>query len=110
MDGIFEADLLNTVLKTIAMLFIVLGLLVLVLYFVKRFLLLKQKSKGTLPIKVLSSLHLSQKERIEIIEVSGEKIVLGITPGSISFLTKINCSGGDNRAINENGKYRDIME
>lgn len=85
-----EADLINTGIKTIAMLFIVLGFLVLTLILMKKYLLPKQKVKGDIIIKVLSSLHISPKERIEVIEVSGKRIVLGITPGRINFLTKLD--------------------
>ena len=82
-------DLVNTGIKTLAMLFLVLGLLVFVLYFMKRYLFKGRNPKGNILIKVVSSLHLSPKERIEVIEVSGERIVLGITPGNIRFLTKL---------------------
>lgn len=91
MNGIFE---LNTIIKTAVMLFIVLGLLVLVLYLMKRFLFLRREAKGDLAIKVLSSLHLSSKERIEVIEISGKRIVLGIAPGSISYIAELNDSNG----------------
>jgi flagellar protein FliO/FliZ len=84
-----EPELINTGLKTIAMLFIVLGVLIFVLYIMKKFMLPKKIGKGELIVKVVSSLHLSPKERIEVIEISGERIVVGITPGSINFLTKI---------------------
>ena len=85
-------DFLGTGIKTMAMLFLVLGFLVFVLYFMKRFLYKGRDSKGNVFIKVVSSLHLSPKERIEVIDVSGERIVLGITPGNINFLTKIGPS------------------
>ena len=88
-------NLITTGLKTLAMLSIVLGVLMVVLYFVKRLIVFKRRIKGDLFIKVLSSFHLSPKERIEVIEVSGERIVLGITPGNISFLTKIRSVHGD---------------
>ena len=90
-----ELNLIGTGLRTVAMLSIVLGLLVLVLYLMKRFLFINRGAKGDLLIKILSSLHLSPKERIEIIEVSGERLVLGITPGSITFLTKLNDVPGE---------------
>ena len=106
----FEFDIISTGLKTIAMLFIVLGLLVLVLYFIKRVFFPKARTKGDLFIKVLSSLHLSPKERVEVIEISGERIVLGITPGNISFLTKLNSLGGNSRAINSKVKDNEIKE
>lgn len=83
-------DLINTGLKTMAMLFIVLGFLILVLYLVKKFILPKGKAKGDMLIKVLSTLHLSSKQRVEVIEISGEKLVLGVAPGSISLLTKLS--------------------
>ena len=96
-------DLINTGLKTMAMLFIVLGFLILILYLVKKFILPKGKAQGDMLIKVLSTLHLSPKERVEVIEISGEKIVLGVTPGSISFLTKLSDIKPDHRVSDENG-------
>lgn len=96
-------DLINTGLKTMAMLFIVLGFLILVFYLAKKFILPKGKAKGDLLIKVLSTLHLSPKERVEVIEILGEKIVLGVTPGSINFLTKLSEIKQDHRAIDGKG-------
>ena len=95
MDGMSELNLISTGLRTVAMLSIVLGLLVLVLYLMKRFLFINRGPKGDLLIKILSSLHLSPKERIEVIEISGERIVLGITPGNITFLTKLEDLPGE---------------
>ena len=94
MEGIAELNLITTGLKTMGMLSIVLGLLVLILYLMKRFFVHRKGTKGELLIRTLSSSYLSPKERIEVIEVSGEQIVLGITPGRISFLTKISPAGG----------------
>ena len=110
MNGATGLNLISTGLKTVATLFLVLGLLVLVLYFMKRFLLLKRGAKGDLLIKVLSSLHLSPKQRIEVIEISGEKIVLGVTPGNISFLTKLNDLNGENEAISRERKDHEIKK
>jgi len=101
-----ELNLIGTGLRTVAMLSIVLGLLVLVLYLMKRFLFLNRGAKGDLLIKILSSLHLSPKERIEVIEVSGERIVLGITPGNITFLTKLDDLPGETgEAAGKRGDY-----
>jgi len=94
-NGMSELNLIGTGLRTVAMLSIVLGLLVLVLYLMKRFLFINRGAKGDLLIKILSSLHLSPKERIEVIEISGERIVLGITPGNITFLTKLDDLPGE---------------
>jgi flagellar biosynthetic protein FliO len=105
-----EADLINTGIKTIAMLFIVLGFLVLTLILMKKYLLPKQKVKGDIIIKVLSSLHISPKERIEVIEVSGKRIVLGITPGRINFLTKLDELNQGKNGKNVSGKEDEIKE
>jgi flagellar biosynthetic protein FliO len=94
MNEIFELNMVTTGIKTAAMLFIVLGLLILVLYLMKKFLFLKREAKGDLAIKVISSLHLSAKDRIEVIEISGERIVLGVAPGNINYLTKLSDSSG----------------
>lgn len=110
MDGMFELDLMNTGLKTAAMLFIVLGLMVLVLYAMKKFLPLRRGIKGDSFIQVLSSLHLSAKERIEVIEISGEKIVLGITPNNISFLTKLSNLNTEDKKISGEGKDLEIKD
>ena len=104
-----EPELINTGLKTMAMLFIVLGVLILVLYIMKKYMSPKGKGKGDLIIKVVSSLHLSQKERIEVIEISGERIVVGITPGNINFLTKLS-RYRERHGIKENaGKDQEII-
>ena len=94
MNVIPDMNIVGTGLKTAAMLFIVLGLMILVLYLMKRFLFRMKEAKGDLTIKVLSSLHLSAKERIEVIEISGERIVLGIAPGNIRYITKLKESNG----------------
>jgi len=94
MDGMLTMDFIGTGLKTLAMLFVVLGLLVLILYGMKRMSIARRGSEGDIRIDVLSSLYLSPKERIAVVEVTGERIVLGITPGNIRFLTRID-NGGD---------------
>lgn len=104
-----EPELINTGIKTIAMLFIVLGVLILVLYIMKKFMSPKGKGKGELIIKVVSSLHLSPKERVEVIEVSGERFVVGITPGNINFLTKLRRNQEQNGNIEYAGKDQEII-
>jgi flagellar protein FliO/FliZ len=104
-----EPELINTGLKTIAMLFIVLGVLILVLYIMKKFMSPKNKGKGELIVKVVSSLHLSPKERIDVIEISGERIVVGITPGSINFLTKLSPYKEGSGNIENAEKYQKII-
>jgi flagellar biosynthetic protein FliO len=104
-----EPELINTGLKTVAMLFIVLGVLILVLYIMKKFMSPKGKDKGDLIIKVVSSLHLSPKERVEVIEISGERIVVGIAPGNINFLTKLSRHKSGNGNIEDAEKDHKII-
>ena len=104
-----EPELLNTGLKTVAMLFIVLGVLVLVIYIMKKFMSPKGKGKGDLIIKIVSTLYLSPKERVEVIEISGERIVVGITPGNINFLTKLSRYKERNGNIGNAGENHEII-
>lgn len=87
-----QPDLWGTGLKAFAMLCIVVAILILVLFLMKRFFYLKDGSSHKHLIKILSSHHVAPKERIALIDVVGEKIVIGITPENITFLTKIEKS------------------
>ncbi len=95
-----QPDLWGTGLKTFGMLCIVVAILILVLFLVKRFLYLKDGSGHGQFIKILSSHHLTPKERIALVDVVGEKIVIGITPENITFLTKIEKSEALDRIEN----------
>lgn len=89
MHEIFSLGLFGIGLKSISILAIVLALLICVLYLIKRFVFPQSALRKDLPIKVISSLHLSPKEKIQVVEISGDKIVLGVTPNMINFLTRI---------------------
>ncbi|MFZ0483608.1 MAG: flagellar biosynthetic protein FliO [Desulfobacterales bacterium] len=104
-----DPQLMNTGIKTMAMLFIVLGVLVLVLYIMKKVMSPKGKGKGELIIKVVSSLYLSPKERVEVIEISGERIVVGITPGNINYLTKLSRYKEGDGNIEHAGKGHEVI-
>jgi len=94
---ISQPDLWGAGFKTFAMLCIVVAVLILVLFLVKRFSYLKNGFGRGQFIKILSSHHVTPKERIALIDVVGEKIVIGITPGNITFLTKIEKTEALNR-------------
>jgi flagellar protein FliO/FliZ len=89
MEGLFELNFVSTGVRTAAMLFIVLALLLITLYLFKRFSSYGRETGGEVCIRALSSLSLSTKDKIQVIEVEGEKIVIGISPGGINFITKI---------------------
>lgn len=46
-------------------------------------------AKRRAPVRVLTTTFLGNKKNLSIVEVTGEILVLGITPTSITFLTKI---------------------
>jgi len=87
-----QPDLWGTGLKTLGMLCIVVAILILVLFLMKRFFYLKDGVGHGQFIKILSSHHVTPKERIALVDVVGEKIVIGITPENITYLTKIEKS------------------
>ena len=80
----------SSVIKMVTALGIVLSLLFAVVYLVKKYLgkkigLAGQEQK----IRVLTSTYLGPKKSIALVEVAGEKIVVGVTATHISMLTKV---------------------
>ena len=98
MEGVLDLNLVSTGIRTLAMLFLVLGLLVGTLYFLHRFSMRRRLTHGEADIRLLSSLSLSTRDRIQVVEIAGEKIVLGISPGGISCITKLGNSKAENNA------------
>ncbi len=84
-----QPDLLGATLKTFATLCVVLGLLILILYLMKRFFYLRNSLGDEKLIKMIASFHLAPKARVVLIEVMGEKLVVGVSQDSIRLLTKI---------------------
>jgi len=76
----------------LAMLSIVLGCLLVVLFLVKRFFYKRNGIGQDQIIRVLSSHHVSPKGRIVLIDVAGEKLVVGVTQENITCLGKIEQS------------------
>jgi flagellar protein FliO/FliZ len=77
-------------LKSLAMLCIVLGVMIGVLYLLKRFYYSHGIINDRKLIREVSSHYLAPKERVVLIEVMGERLLLGVTPQNISYLTKID--------------------
>jgi len=67
----------------------VLACLIFVLYLIRKFMHLGTQNQDGLGIKRLGAFYLSSKERIEVVEISGERIVLGVAPGSVHYLTRL---------------------
>ena len=89
----YGPDLVGAGVKTFATLCVVLGLLILVLYLAKRFFMNRNSANSDTMFKTLSSYYLAPKARIMLIEVMGEKLVIGVSQDNIRFLKKIECAG-----------------
>jgi len=82
-------DLLTTSIKMLSALGIVLGGMLMVFYFIKRYLKRDLPGSKEKLIKVLSSTYIGVKKHISLIEVPGSVLVVGITNDNISLLSKI---------------------
>lgn len=84
---------LYLLIKAVITLVFVLGLLAASLYAVRLYMgrkgMARNGGKPFVPVKVLTTSLLGQKKNLAIVEVAGEILVLGLTPNSISFLTKV---------------------
>jgi len=94
MEGIVDVSLVGTVLKTAVMLAVVLACMIGVLYAMRRFLPLGNRHQGDLDIKRIGAFYLSPRERIEVMDISGERIVLGVAPGRINYITTLGVGNG----------------
>jgi len=84
------SDLWVTVIKSIAIMSVVLGVLITVLFLMKRFLYNRTWHSDKETIKVLASCYIAPKQRIVLIDAVGEKILIGVTPQKIDCLAKIS--------------------
>jgi flagellar protein FliO/FliZ len=69
--------------RTFSMLFLVLALLILAFYLIKKFSIVKGIKGGKDFIKVLGIHHLSPKEKLVLLDVLGDTILIGVTPSHI---------------------------
>jgi flagellar biogenesis protein FliO len=89
MEGITGFDFIGSGAKALAALCVVLALAVLVLVAMKKVVFYRQAGKKEAMIRRLSSMPLSAKERIDVVEVSGQRLVLGVAQGGISLLLRL---------------------
>jgi len=92
-SAVAAPDLWMSLLKSASVLCLVLAVLIGILYWVKRLLNTQGRHPEKGYIKMLASYHLAPKERIVLLDVLGEKVLVGITPQNISCLTKISDDG-----------------
>lgn len=99
MDGVLDntlaasqPDLLGAALKTFATLCVVLGLLIVILYLIRRLFYLKNSLNDDHLMSMIASFYLAPKTRIVLMEVMGEKLVVSVSQEGVRFLTKIESS------------------
>jgi len=83
-------DIVSTALQMLTALGVVLGGVLVVFYFMKRFFLRRDVgvSKEQL-IKVIASQYIGIKKNISMVEIPGSILVVGVSNDNISLLTKI---------------------
>jgi len=82
-------DIVSTALQMLTALGIVLGGLLVVFYFMKRFLKRDVGSSKGQVIKVIASQYIGIKKNISLVEIPGSILVVGVSNDNISLLTKI---------------------
>jgi len=100
-----QPDLYTSAVKTFSVLFILLALILIAFYLVKRFWPNGAGlSGGNQWLKVIATAPLAQKKMISLVEVAGEVIVLGLTENHITMLTKVAHEDAIRRIKNYQGK------
>ncbi|VAW34556.1 hypothetical protein MNBD_DELTA02-787 [hydrothermal vent metagenome] len=88
-------------------------------YFFKRYVFGRGRGLGrfggsNVPVKVLSRNYIESRKNIAIVDVAGEILVLGITPSSITFLTKLEepeaIEAARNTGRRSSGSFIDIFQ
>lgn len=82
-------ELWATMLKSFGMLLLVLAILILVLWLLRRYFSHPGAAGQQGVIRLLATMYVAPKERIALVDVLGEKLLIGITPQQISFLARI---------------------
>ncbi len=90
-------ELWITFVKSGATLCIVLGVLIIVLFVVKRVLQHNKIHMKQGLLQILASHYIAPKEKIMLVEVLGEKILIGVTPQNINCIAKIR--GNEMQAV-----------
>ncbi|GEM_PF-5808945 len=85
-------SLLGALFKSFSVLLVVLGTILISFWGWKKFLMFKQKKLGFHKdfIQILAVHHFSPKQMIVLVEIAGQKLVLGITPEQITTLAKLD--------------------
>jgi len=100
-----QPDLFTSAVKTFSVLFILLALILVALYLVKRFWPGGAGLSGSNQwLKVIATAPLAPKKMISLVEIAGEVVVLGLTEHHITMLTKVAHEDVIHRIKNYQGK------
>jgi len=86
-------NILSNALQMLTALGVVLGGLLIVFYFMKRFLKRDVGGSKEQLIKVIASQYVGIKKNISLVEIPGSILVVGVSNDNISLLTKIEDKG-----------------
>ncbi len=81
------ADIWGAFLRTGSVLVFVIALLLLFLYAMKRFSLISLAKSDQKQINILEVHHFSPKEKLVLVDVMNERLLLGVTPQTIRTLS-----------------------
>lgn len=110
-DGTGSPDLYASFIKMILALGILLALLFAGLFVFKRFTGKKIGIGGQNPgIKVITSAYIGPKKSIVLVDIAGERIVVGITPNHISMLARLGKEGEFGNILEEQMSLNDKVE
>lgn len=76
--------------RTFSMLFLVLAVLILVFYLIRKFSGFKGFKGGKDYIRLVCVHHLSAKEKLVLVDVMGDILLLGVTPQSITKISSVD--------------------
>jgi len=86
-DSVPEPFAMEAMLQLVTGLAIVIGLILLLAWVVRRFTGIVPQQKQ---MKTLAVLPLGTREKAVLVEVGGEQILLGVAPGRVNFLTRFD--------------------
>lgn len=84
------SDFWLMIFKSMGMLCIVLGVMVGILFMIRKFSLAKQGGRDKSMIRLLSAFYLAPKEQVVLLDVMGRKILIGVTSQSITRITEFS--------------------
>lgn len=94
MGDLTGGDFFNSLLSMVIALVVIIGSLYGVLYLYNRFFAGRlRRFTGSHSIRQVASFHIGPRQRIVVLDINGETVACGVTPGQISYLTHLGGKG-----------------